>query len=577
MAPTTNCWPRAVPTGLYKIQHDERTIERASRGADEARVLHPGVGEVRHAPPEPDRGRHRGRDPHRLRHQSRHRQETADAGERSPGDRDGQGSRPEAIAAYGLYPDPKVQAYVERLGKGLAAKSERPDLPWSFKVVDDPTVNAFALPGGYIYVTRGIMAHLRSEAELVAVLGHEIGHVTGRHSASQMSKQQLAMGGLIVGMAVKPELQRFGELAQQGLGLLFLKFGRDDENQADELGLRYMARQDYDRREMLEVFSVLDGVTRAEGGGARMPDWLSTHPSPGNRTTRIQGQIAATGADGTIVNRREYLRQLDGMVFGDNPSEGFFQENAFYHPDLRFQLAFPRGFKTQNQKQAVVGVSEAQDAILALTLAAGLLRKRRRASSSTAGRPGGPLWPRHDRRAPGLHGALRGRHRAGRFAARSRSCPTTGKIYRILGYTPAELFTRYQNAFATTLHSFGRLTDSRYLDVQPKRIALVSPEHPMELPEFARAYPSTVNLETIGLINGVAASQTFPRGELAKRVVEAGCRSSRFACGLREPPIWRLRPEWVGQNGKPSARRRPAPRSRAVQGAAPPAPAPRPG
>ena len=147
-----------------------------------------------------------------------------------------------------------------------------------------------------------------------------------------MSKQQLAMGGLIVGMAVKPELQRFGELAQQGLGLLFLKFGRDDENQADELGLRYMARQDYDPREMLEVFSVLDGVTRAEGGGARMPDWLSTHPSPGNRTTRIQGQIAATGAEGTIVNRREYLQQLDGMVFGDNPREGFFQENAFYHP-----------------------------------------------------------------------------------------------------------------------------------------------------------------------------------------------------------------------------------------------------
>ena len=110
----------------------------------------------------------------------------------------GKAADQEAIAAYGLYPDPKDQAYVDRLGKSLAAQSERPDLPWSFKVVDDPTVNAFALPGGYIYVTRGIMAHLRSEAELVAVLGHEIGHVTGRHSASQMSKQQLAMGGLMM-------------------------------------------------------------------------------------------------------------------------------------------------------------------------------------------------------------------------------------------------------------------------------------------------------------------------------------------------------------------------------------------
>jgi len=425
----------------------------------------------------------------------------------------------QAVAAYGLYPDAKVQAYVERLGKGLAARSERPDLPWSFKVVDDPTVNAFALPGGYIYVTRGIMTHLRSEAELVAVLGHEIGHVTGRHSASQMSKQQLAMGGLIVGMAVKPELQRFGGLAQQGLGLLFLKFGRDDENEADELGLRYMASQNYDPREMLEVFGVLDRVTR-EAGGGRMPDWLSTHPSPGNRLTRIQEQIATTAASGTIVNRREYLRQLDGMVFGENPREGFFRGNAFYHPDLRFQLAFPRGFKTQNLKQAVVGVSEAQDAIIALTLAAGAspeeaARQFFSQQGVQAGRSGRDTiggFPAYMAffEAAAEQGVLRGEVSFVSYE---------GKIYRILGYTPAGRFSAYQNAFDSAIRSFGRLTDARYLDVQPKRIALVNPERQMALPEFARTYPSTVEVETIGLINGIGANQVFPRGELAKRVV----------------------------------------------------------
>jgi predicted Zn-dependent protease len=433
----------------------------------------------------------------------------------------GKAADQEAVAAYGLYPDPKVQAYVERLGRGLAAKSERPDLPWSFRVVDDPAVNAFALPGGYIYVTRGILTHLGSEAELVAVLGHEIGHVTGRHSASQMSKQQLAMGGLIVGMAVNPELQRFGGLAQQALGLLFMKFGRDDENQADELGLRYMTREAYDPREMLEVFGVLEGVTRAEGGdGGRMPDWLSTHPSPENRTARIQGLIASTGASGSIVHRREYLRQLDGMVFGENPREGFFQGNAFYHPDLRFQLAFPRGFKTQNQKQAVVGVSDAQDAIIALTLAAGAspeqaARQFFSQQGVQAGRGGRdtigglPAYTAFFEAAT-EQGVLRGQVS---FVAYE------GKILRILGYTPAERFSRYQDAFAATLQSFGRLTDPRYLDVQPKRIALVSPERQMALPEFAQTYPSTVEPATIGLINGVAANQTFARGELAKRVV----------------------------------------------------------
>jgi predicted Zn-dependent protease len=431
----------------------------------------------------------------------------------------GQEADKEAVATYGLYPDPKVQAYVDELGKRLAATSERPGLPWSFKVVDDPAVNAFALPGGFIYVTRGIMTYLRSEAELVAVLGHEIGHVTGRHSASQMSKQQLAMGGLILGMAVKPELQRFGGLAQQGLGLLFLKFGRDDESQADELGLRYMTRESYDPREMIEVFGVLDRVTRAEGGG-RMPDWLSTHPSPGNRLTRIQGEIAATGASGTIVNRPAYLRRLDGMVFGENPREGFFRENAFYHPDLRFQLAFPRGFKTQNQKQAVVGVSQAQDAIITLTLAAGASpEEAARQFFSQPGVQAGRSGPDTIGGLPAYMAFFEAATEQGALRGEVSFVSYEGKIYRILGYTPSGRFPTYQNAFDAAIRSFSRLTDPRYLDVQPKRIALVNLDRQMALPEFGRTYPSTVELGTIGLINGVAANQMLPRGELAKRVV----------------------------------------------------------
>lgn len=425
----------------------------------------------------------------------------------------------EAVAAYGLYPDPKVQAYVNELGQRLAAKSERPSLPWSFKVVDDPAVNAFALPGGYIYVTRGIMAHLRSEAEMVAVMGHEIGHVTARHSASQMSKQQLAMGGLVLGMAVKPELQQLAGLAQQGLGLLFLKFGRDDENQADELGLRYMTRQAYDPQEMLEVFGVLDGVTRAEGGG-RMPDWLSTHPSPGNRLARIQGQIASTGASGTVVNRAEYLRRLDGMVFGENPREGFFRDNAFYHPDLRFQLAFPRGFKTQNQKQAVVGVSEAQDALVALTLASGASpEEAARQFFSQQGVQAGRSGRDTIGGLPAYTAFFDAATEEGTLRGEVSFVSYDGKIYQLMGYTPVARFSAYQNAFDAAIRSFSRLTDPRYLGVQPKRLELVKLERQMALPEFARAYPSTVELGTIGLINGVGANQLLPGGQLAKRVV----------------------------------------------------------
>src|SRR5688500_6955190 len=148
----------------------------------------------------------------------------------------GQESDPQIVASMGLYQDEAVQQYVNQLGQRLAAASERPDLPWTFRVIDDPTVNAFAVPGGFIYITRGLMAHMTSEAQLVGVLGHEIGHVTARHSVSQMSRQQLAQLGLGIGMILSPQLAQLGDLAGAGLQVLFLKYSRDNENEADELG-----------------------------------------------------------------------------------------------------------------------------------------------------------------------------------------------------------------------------------------------------------------------------------------------------------------------------------------------------
>src|SRR3989454_1121446 len=177
--------------------------------------------------------------------------------------------------------------WIQQFGARLAASSERPNLPWTFHVVDDPVVNAFALPGGYIYVTRGILAHLNSEAELGGVVGHEIGHVTARHSVSQLSKQQLAQLGLAVGSIASPEFGRYAGLAGQALGVLFLKYSRDNESQADDLGLRYMRRANYDPREMPPVFEMLTRVSHAHGGG-RGPEWLAPHPNPENRRARIE-------------------------------------------------------------------------------------------------------------------------------------------------------------------------------------------------------------------------------------------------------------------------------------------------
>src|SRR5690606_471691 len=274
------------------------------------------------------------------------------------------------VASLGLYPDTALQRYVQELGSRLAATSERPHLPWTFRVLDDPVVNAFALPGGYIYVTRGILAYLGSEAELASVLGHEIGHVTARHSVSRMSTQQLAQLGLAVGVLLRPELESVAGLANAGLSVLFLKYSRDDERQSDDLGLRYMRRGGYDPREMADVFAMLESVSSAEGGG-RVPEWLSTHPDPGNRRDRIERQVAALPPDSQSgrVERESFLRRLNGLVFGDNPREGFFRGNEFLHPELAFRFSFPAGWSTSNQKSAVVAVSPNQDAVVQITLA----------------------------------------------------------------------------------------------------------------------------------------------------------------------------------------------------------------
>ena len=227
-------------------------------------------------------------------------------------------------ATIGDYPDSAVQHYIRTLGARLAATTERPGLPWSFEVIDDPEVNAFAAPGGKIFVTRGILPYLDSEAELAGVLGHECGHVTARHTAQQVTRQQLFGLGLAAGSILSSGIASAAGGIQQGLAVLFLSYSRGNEAQADELGFRYLRRARYDPREMSDVFRVLERVGQLSGGG-KVPTWAATHPAPEDRLAKAEQRVAAVPADslkGTLVNRDAYLRAIDGMVFGANPRQG---------------------------------------------------------------------------------------------------------------------------------------------------------------------------------------------------------------------------------------------------------------
>jgi len=277
---------------------------------------------------------------------------------------------PATIDQYGLYDDPALASYVDSVGHRVARASDLPALEWHFTVLDDPMVNAFAMPGGYIYVTRGLLAHLRSEAQLAGVLGHEIGHVCARHTAKQITQQQLAGIGLAVAGAVSNTFRSYGGAAQQALGLLMLKYSRDDESQADALGIRYAAAAGYDPREVPPTFATLKRISvRA---GSTLPFYLSTHPDPGDR----EGRTTALAAEyfhappPPEIRGHAYLEHVRGLVFGVDPRGGWFDGAHFVHPNRGFQLDLPPGWNVQNSHAAVSAAEPQQHAMMQVGVAA---------------------------------------------------------------------------------------------------------------------------------------------------------------------------------------------------------------
>jgi predicted Zn-dependent protease len=428
----------------------------------------------------------------------------------------------EVAQSIGLVNDEALQSYVHQIGAKLAAASERPNLPWQFRVVDDASPNAFALPGGFIFVTRGILSLMDSEAELASVLGHEIGHVTARHSVSQMSKAQLAQIGLGLAMIIKPELQQFGNLAGQGLQLLFLKYGRDDENQADDLGFRYSLDQGYDIREMADVFASLDRIS-AKSNQGKLPEWLSTHPDPGNRIKKTEDRIAKLNRPltGLKEGEPEYMQRIQGIVYGDNPRNGFFQGSNFLHPDLRFQMTFPSGWQAQNTPQAVIAVSPQQDAMIQLTLAQG-------ASPSTAAQrffsqQGIQLLRQpvseNVNGNPAVVGYFQAQTEQGVIGGLATFLSYGGRTYQLLAYTPSQLLGQYDRTFLQTIGSFSELRDPTALAVQPNKVNVVRLAQSMTLAEFNQRYPSAVPIEDLAIINQVdTPSSQLAAGTLVKQV-----------------------------------------------------------
>ncbi|MCJ7595589.1 MAG: M48 family metalloprotease, partial [Desulfobacterales bacterium] len=254
----------------------------------------------------------------------------------------------QVVKEYGIYDDPKLASYLNDLCRRMGKLSHRPNLPYQFKILDTSVVNAFAVPGGYIYFTRGILASLNSEAELAGVMGHEIGHVTARHSAEKYSRAQLAGIGLGLGSIFSDTFRALSDFAQLGVGMFFLKFSRDNERQADDLGVEYASRAGYDASQLAHFFETLEKMNPGSDRSG-LPGWFSTHPNPENRVQAVRARSMEwrqrLGKGDLEVRREEYLRLMDGLVFGEDPRQGYVEEGVFYHPELRFQFPVPQDWK----------------------------------------------------------------------------------------------------------------------------------------------------------------------------------------------------------------------------------------
>jgi predicted Zn-dependent protease len=437
---------------------------------------------------------------------------------------------PQIVAEYGLYNNPTLQSFINTKGKEMGKISHMPELEFNFKILDSPIVNAFAVPGGFVYFTRGIMAHFNNEAEFAGVLGHEIGHITARHSSSQQSKQILAQVGLIAGMVVSETFAQFGDLASQGLGLLFLKFSRDHESESDKLGVTYSTQIGYDSHEMANFFGTL---SKLSGEGGRIPEFASTHPDPDNRNANVHKHTddvhaaKSIGRSNLKINRDSYLKMIDGIIVGEDPKQGYFEGTTFYHPELKFTFSVPEGWQKANSPSQIQMAPKDGKAIMYLQLEEGSTLEQ--ASSNFVSKNKITLEDKVNTEvgtfpAVALYGVQTQQGQNGQQGQSIRIMAYLIKydnlIYKIVGLTSAADFNTYFNTFQKTMTSFKRLLDPSKINKLPERIKIVTASRNATLAEIMRDNNQAESkLNELSILNGMDANSPIKAGSLVKTIV----------------------------------------------------------
>ena len=438
----------------------------------------------------------------------------------------GKESDPGIVAQYGVYNNAQLQAFISEKGKQMAAISHRPNLPYEFKILDSPVVNAFAVPGGYVYFTRGIMGHFNNEAEFAGVLGHEIGHIAAKHSAKQYSQQMLTQVLFIGGMIVSEDFRKFADVAQQGIGLLFLKFSRDHETESDKLGVDYSTKIGYDAHQMAGFFKTLKKLGGDDGS---IPTFLSTHPDPGDRYTKVNQMATETqktiDASTLKINRNNYLKMIDGLLYGDDPKQGFVENSIFYHPELKFQFTVPASWKLLNSPAQVQMAPSDGKALMIMDLAEGTdlntaknkvieenkLSVLESTNITVNGLPAIALL------SDIVQEVQQGQEASAPLKVLTYLIKYNNLIYKFHGLSTKADFNNYFTNFQSTMRSFKTLTDQSKINKKPTLIKVIESNKNVTLQQIFNDYkmPAAKHNE-LAILNGLELNAMVEKGTLVK-------------------------------------------------------------
>lgn len=441
----------------------------------------------------------------------------------------GRANHPKIIAQYGRYKDEAVQRYVQSVGDQLASVSHRKDLIYRFTVLDSPVINAFALPGGYIYITRGLMAYLNSEAELAAVLGHEIGHVTARHGVRQQSAAQAANFGYTIGAILFPELR--GGPSQEVFnilgGALLSGYGREHELQSDGLGAEYLARSGYDPSAMIDVIRVLKtqetfAAAEAKKQGREAKGYHGLFASHPDNDTRLQEVVASAdkykSATKGKTERAAYLARINGMTFGDSEEQGIRSEHHFYHREMGFAVDFPIGWQINNNPNSLQAISSEGKAMIEMGVAdinrklspREFIEKRLKFSKIKTGQA------LRSHSLDGYTGIVEIQNKPARVAVvylRDRA------FIFFSGVKENENFAKFDLDFLATAKSFHALTDAEFELAKALKLEVVTvSKHDSYTTWAAQSRISNSPKSQLRLLNGHYPAAELITGSQAKRV-----------------------------------------------------------